>query len=33
MRNDKDNEIVKVSFEFAIAILSYCEVLESHINM
>lgn len=28
MRNDKDNEIVKVSFDFALAIIEYCELLE-----
>lgn len=29
MRNDKENEIVKVSFEFALMIIEYCEKLES----
>lgn len=28
MRNDKENEIVKVSFEFALMIISFCEILE-----
>jgi len=30
MRNDKDNEIVKVSFEFALAIIEFCELLEEN---
>ena len=29
MRNDRENEVVKVSFEFALMIVSFCEVLES----
>jgi len=28
MRNDKENEVVKVSFEFALMIVSFCEILE-----
>lgn len=28
MRNDRENEIVKVSFEFALQIVDYCEILE-----
>lgn len=30
MRNYKENEIVKVSFEFALKIIAYCEVLEEN---
>lgn len=29
MRNDRENEIVKVSFEFALMVIEYCEKLES----
>ena len=28
MRNDRENEIVRVSFEFALEIIEYCELLE-----
>jgi four helix bundle protein len=28
MRDDRENEIVKVSFQFALNIISFCEVLE-----
>ncbi len=28
MRNDKENELVKVSFDFALNIISFCEKLE-----
>ncbi len=28
MRNDKDNEIVRESFEFALMVVKYCELLE-----
>jgi four helix bundle protein len=30
MRNDKENEIVKVSFEFALMFVEYCDDLEGH---
>jgi len=30
MRNDKDNLIVKLSFEFALEIIEYAELLEEH---
>jgi len=30
MRNDKDNLIVKLSFEFALDIIEYAELLEEH---
>lgn len=30
MRNDKENEIVKVSFEFALLIIDFCELLEEN---
>lgn len=28
MRNDRENEIVEVSFEFALKIVAFCEILE-----
>ncbi len=30
MRNDRENEIVKVSFDFALDIIAYCEILEEN---
>jgi four helix bundle protein len=30
MRNDKDNLIVSLSFEFALTIIEYCELLEAN---
>jgi four helix bundle protein len=30
MRNDKDNLIVNLSFEFALSIIDYCELLEAN---
>ncbi len=30
MRNDKENEIVNVSFEFALKIIAFCEMLEEN---
>ncbi|HEY4785171.1 MAG TPA: four helix bundle protein [Bacteroidales bacterium] len=30
MRNDKDNLIVKLTLEFALEIIEYCELLEEH---
>jgi len=30
MRNDKENVIVKLSLEFALEIIEYCEILEGH---
>jgi four helix bundle protein len=30
MRNDEENEILNVSFQFALMVIEYCEILEDH---
>ncbi|MBK6566472.1 MAG: four helix bundle protein [Saprospiraceae bacterium] len=30
MRNDEENEILRVSFDFALMVIEYCEVLEAN---